>query len=125
LNKSHIISTDEDPGLRIESFAVINLRGVSTSKKYYKWKIVARSVPQRTKMLKNGANHLERKCFQFSEKNTISNRKGKYTTQQGTGNATATSLARVMLSNLFTSSREMKLSVKQKLFSLEANTECI
>ena len=39
LNKSHIISTDEDPGLRIESFAlfaVINLRGVSTNKKYYK-----------------------------------------------------------------------------------------
>ena len=31
LNKSHI-STDEDPGLRIESFAVINLRGVSTNK---------------------------------------------------------------------------------------------
>ena len=27
---NHIISTDEDPGLRIESFAVINLRGVST-----------------------------------------------------------------------------------------------
>jgi hypothetical protein len=32
LNKSHIISTDEDPGLRIESFAVINLSGVSTNK---------------------------------------------------------------------------------------------
>jgi hypothetical protein len=32
LNKSDIISTDEDPGLRIESFAVINLRGVSTNK---------------------------------------------------------------------------------------------
>jgi hypothetical protein len=32
INKSHIISTDEDPGLRIESFAVINLRGVSTNK---------------------------------------------------------------------------------------------
>ena len=32
LNKSDIISTDEDPGLRIESFAVINLRGVSTDK---------------------------------------------------------------------------------------------
>ena len=32
LNKSHIISTDEDPSLRIESFAVINLRGVSTNK---------------------------------------------------------------------------------------------
>jgi hypothetical protein len=32
LNKSHIISIDEDPGLRIESFAVINLRGVSTNK---------------------------------------------------------------------------------------------
>jgi hypothetical protein len=29
---AHIISTDEDPGLRIESFAVINLRGVSTYK---------------------------------------------------------------------------------------------
>jgi hypothetical protein len=29
---SYIISTDEDPGLRIESFAVINLRGVSTNK---------------------------------------------------------------------------------------------
>jgi hypothetical protein len=28
----HVISTDEDPGLRIESFAVINLRGVSTNK---------------------------------------------------------------------------------------------
>ena len=28
----HIISTDEDPGLRIESFAVINLRGISTNK---------------------------------------------------------------------------------------------
>ena len=27
-----IISTDQDPGLRIESFAVINLRGVSTNK---------------------------------------------------------------------------------------------
>jgi hypothetical protein len=27
-----IISTVEDPGLRIESFAVINLRGVSTNK---------------------------------------------------------------------------------------------
>jgi hypothetical protein len=35
LNKSCIISIDEDPGLRIESFAVINLRGVSTNKKYY------------------------------------------------------------------------------------------
>jgi hypothetical protein len=31
----HISSTDEDPGLRIESFAVINLCGVSTNKKYY------------------------------------------------------------------------------------------
>ena len=30
--KIHIISTDEDPRLRIESFAVINLRGVSTNK---------------------------------------------------------------------------------------------
>jgi hypothetical protein len=30
----HIISTDKDPGLRIESFAVINLRGVSTNRKF-------------------------------------------------------------------------------------------
>ncbi len=30
LNKSDIISTDEDPGLRIESFAIIKVRGVST-----------------------------------------------------------------------------------------------
>jgi hypothetical protein len=30
----HIISTDEDPGLRIKRFTVINLRGVSTNKKY-------------------------------------------------------------------------------------------
>ena len=32
LFNTKIISTDEDPGLRIESFAVINLRGVSTNK---------------------------------------------------------------------------------------------
>jgi hypothetical protein len=32
LNKSQIISTDEDQGLRTKSFAVINLRGVSTNK---------------------------------------------------------------------------------------------
>ncbi len=30
LIKSDFISTDEDPGLRIESFAIIKLRGVST-----------------------------------------------------------------------------------------------
>ena len=30
-NINKVISTDEDPGLRIESFAVINLRGVSTN----------------------------------------------------------------------------------------------
>ncbi len=29
-NISDIISTDEDPGLRIESFAIIKLRGVTT-----------------------------------------------------------------------------------------------
>ncbi len=28
------ISTDEDPGLRIESFAIIKLRGVTTKLKY-------------------------------------------------------------------------------------------
>ena len=30
-----IISTDEDPSLRIESFAIINLRGVSTKLNNY------------------------------------------------------------------------------------------
>jgi hypothetical protein len=32
LNEPHIISTDEDPGLRIENFAVINKCGVSKNK---------------------------------------------------------------------------------------------
>ena len=32
---SHIISTDEDPSLRIESSAIINLRGVSTKLNKY------------------------------------------------------------------------------------------
>jgi hypothetical protein len=49
LNKSHIISTDEDPGLRIESFAVINLRGVSTNKTIIKLNILKRE--QVTKIL--------------------------------------------------------------------------
>ena len=31
----HIISTDEDPSLRIESSAIINLRGVSTKLNKY------------------------------------------------------------------------------------------
>jgi hypothetical protein len=34
------IWTKHVPGLRIESFAVINLRGVSTNKKYYNLYIV-------------------------------------------------------------------------------------
>ena len=35
-SNSRIISTDEDPSLRIESSAIINLRGVSTKlNKYY------------------------------------------------------------------------------------------
>ncbi len=33
LIKSDFISTDEDPGLRIESFAIIKLRGVTTKLK--------------------------------------------------------------------------------------------
>ena len=31
-----IVSTDEDPGLRIESFAMVNLRGVPT-KLYFEY----------------------------------------------------------------------------------------
>ena len=34
-SKSRIISTDEDPSLRIESSAIINLRGVSTKLNKY------------------------------------------------------------------------------------------
>jgi hypothetical protein len=40
---------DEDPGLRIESFAVINLRGVSTNKTIIKLNILKRE--QVTKIL--------------------------------------------------------------------------
>ena len=35
-SNSRIISTDEDPSLRIESSAIINLRGVSTKLSKYK-----------------------------------------------------------------------------------------
>ena len=35
-----IISTDEDTGLQIESFAVIKLRGVSTNKTIIKYNVV-------------------------------------------------------------------------------------
>ena len=34
-SNSRIISTDEDPSLRIESFAILNLRGVSTKLNKY------------------------------------------------------------------------------------------
>ena len=34
-SNSRITSTDEDPSLRIESFAIINLRGVSTKLNKY------------------------------------------------------------------------------------------
>ena len=36
-SNSRIISTDEDPSLRIESSAIINLRGVSTKLNKYNW----------------------------------------------------------------------------------------
>ena len=35
-SNSRIISTDDDPSLRIECFAIINLRGVSTKLNKYK-----------------------------------------------------------------------------------------
>ena len=35
IQKTRIISTDEDPSLRIESSAIINLRGVSTKLNKY------------------------------------------------------------------------------------------
>ena len=36
-----IISTDEDPGLRIESFAIVKIHGVSTGINYTKQQSVA------------------------------------------------------------------------------------
>ena len=39
-SNSRIISTDEDPSLRIESSAIINLRGVSTKLNKYKCNII-------------------------------------------------------------------------------------
>ena len=39
LSIRNIISTDEDPSLRIESSAIINLRGVSTKLNKYKLKL--------------------------------------------------------------------------------------
>ena len=39
-SNSRIISTDEDPSLRIESSAIINLRGVSTKLSKYNCKIL-------------------------------------------------------------------------------------
>ena len=39
-SNSRIISTDEDPSLRIESSAIINLRGVSTKLNKYKINVV-------------------------------------------------------------------------------------
>ena len=39
-SNSRIISTDEDPSLRIESSAIINLRGVSTKLNKYNMNLV-------------------------------------------------------------------------------------
>jgi hypothetical protein len=41
---SSSVLTDEDPGLRIENFAVINLRGVSTNKNYYNFVMFANQI---------------------------------------------------------------------------------
>ena len=52
-SKSRIISTDEDPSLRIESSAIINLRGVST--KLNKYKVC--SVVKLTNLMSNKTEH--------------------------------------------------------------------
>ena len=41
-SKSRIISTDEDPNLRIESSAIINLCGVSTKLNKYIVKVIVK-----------------------------------------------------------------------------------
>ena len=46
-SNSRIISTDEDPSLRIESSAIINLRGVSTKLNkylYFNFNITVRTI---------------------------------------------------------------------------------
>ena len=43
-SNSRIISTDEDPSLRIESSAIINLRGVSTKLNMYKITILSKLI---------------------------------------------------------------------------------
>jgi hypothetical protein len=63
LNKSHIISTDEDPGLRIESFAVINLRGVSTNKTIISFLIVSQKEPARCRYEDMNITTAERLCL--------------------------------------------------------------
>ena len=42
-SNSRIISTDEDPSLRIESSAIINLRGVSTKLNKYMISVIFRA----------------------------------------------------------------------------------
>jgi hypothetical protein len=56
LKKSHVISTDEDPGLRIESFAVINL--IFSQTKYYNLKF---AVFQEAKSIKFSHSSLVRR----------------------------------------------------------------
>ena len=50
---SRIISTDEDPSLRIESSAIINLRGVSTKLNKYKnfYRLISKRL--KNKLLQN------------------------------------------------------------------------
>ena len=43
-SNSRIISTDEDPSLRIESSAIINLRGVSTKLNKYSIILIIRRI---------------------------------------------------------------------------------
>ena len=57
-SNSRIISTDEDPSLRIESSAIINLRGVSTKLNKYNIPII------RIALLTN-------RCTMLSNNNTI------------------------------------------------------
>ena len=43
-SNSRIISTDEDPSLRIESSAIINLRGVSTKLNKYIYSLLPQNI---------------------------------------------------------------------------------
>ena len=61
-SNSRIISTDEDPSLRIESSAIINLRGLSTKLNKY----IVFTMQTYKKLVLKGLIKYESKCIMWS-----------------------------------------------------------